>query len=132
MCTFAMICRQQDNTKLEAMVHRKLVSQREKYCNLSFQLPFIINFIIYLWDSPAKKVLLFVCVHFMSLPVFSCLYTFVTTLCVVFFNSYHRHVKIYDVTSYKLVANLDYPGPILSMGIAVSRDWIMWTRWISV
>ncbi|XP_072050689.1 U3 small nucleolar RNA-associated protein 15 homolog [Amphiura filiformis] len=48
----------------------------------------------------------------------------ITSLC---FNGAHnrlltgsldRHVKIYDVTSYKLVSNLDYPGPILSMSIS--------------
>ncbi|XP_022110346.1 U3 small nucleolar RNA-associated protein 15 homolog [Acanthaster planci] len=32
--------------------------------------------------------------------------------------SIDRHVKVYDVASYKLVASLDYPAPILSMGVS--------------
>ena len=31
----------------------------------------------------------------------------------------YRHVKVYDVASYKLVATMDYPVPILSMGVSV-------------
>ncbi|XP_063955936.1 U3 small nucleolar RNA-associated protein 15 homolog [Lytechinus pictus] len=32
--------------------------------------------------------------------------------------SLDRHVKVYDVTTYQLVASMDYPAPILSLGIS--------------
>ncbi|XP_033634778.1 U3 small nucleolar RNA-associated protein 15 homolog [Asterias rubens] len=39
--------------------------------------------------------------------------------------SIDRHVKVYDVASYKLVATMDYPVPILSMGVSPTDDKIV-------
>ena len=32
-----------------------------------------------------------------------------------------RHVKVYDTTDYSVVASLDYPSAITSIGISVSK-----------
>lgn len=34
--------------------------------------------------------------------------------------SLDRHVKIYDVSNYKVVHNIDYPNVVLSVGVSVS------------
>ena len=33
---------------------------------------------------------------------------------------FSRHVKIYDITDYKVVHSIDYPSPILCLGLSVS------------
>lgn len=50
----------------------------------------------------------------------------ITSLCLASNNtrllsgSLDRHVKIYDVSTYKVVHNLDYSNAILSLGVSVS------------
>ena len=44
------------------------------------------------------------------------------TIFIIFFVC--RHVKIYDVKDYKVVHSMDYPSPILCLGLSVSSSLI--------
>lgn len=45
--------------------------------------------------------------------------------------SLDRHIKIYDVGTYKILHTLDYPNSVLSLGISVSENMIIHTHVIS-